>query len=847
MQGRAGARAALRQVVPSLAAQRVSLLGEAASAKPRTRRARTRLKGLASRRGPTASRTAPTSTNAPSKAANQFAVKVALSSQLAQAAERHGGVRRAKTRRQIRFPPTDTPTGVPFTFVPTMNATIYNATGNATFAPTTAPTGKCMSPLAMVPDLPPPQICGGCFQPACRVEIIRPTPRLFSRAGFDKYSQVFGVHIVGTYRVSEHKLLHIANVLARYMDNDQNSVADNQGVEYALTRKFTTLMVTANALELERLLMGLDYGLVLKMECGNLIAQAMFADDVYPDYRTMPNTRPDGSFGTVFDDALRSTWNLIFSLGYAPSYPQKFGIDPGTPETGGSLLSVSMDRARGGKYVVTPIAYPSTAWYHDTRQRTGCFYQCQATEYMWYLMATQLGALDYGTRCADVRDTWELCTVAELQERELDMYNLINDLVQSSDVTVAYRHGYSFPTVLPNGTYRALPASCSAAPTRVPTVITAPPTATPTRRIADPIWQMRLLAQGLDTFPLGFVDPPLRNGPHSVMLWLKFPRANYFHGTRQWLFSLGDADAGMAHWLWNGADRIQFGAWGSPSIEDGAGISDDINAQVLVATYNGNGIYRLYKDSVLKHSVYSTVFNIGSNPQVTVGQPRLGEDAFQGEIYQVKIWDVTLQPDEVAQVTEYSNIYECLEFPTGECGKAHYTDILGPDLRPMPCFRAACCNSLIQQNYVLDGSTCQCTRRCAALFAEAATYTPTVHYCRGETVLREPSDGFREAVGLYREDMSCSWLIQPERSPTTLTLEFTQFVLESQYDVVKVYEGWGDGRLLASFTGEYEAAQPWTMPGPVTVSLDRHHAATMRVTFTSDSSVNLGGFHAQYF
>jgi hypothetical protein len=249
---------------------------------------------------------------------------------------------------------------------------------------------------------------------------------------------------------------------------------------------------------------------------------------------------------------------------------------------------------------------------------------------------------------------------------------------------------------------------------------------------------------------------------------------------------MGADGTGMEHWLWDGGTRISIGAWGSQAIEDGTNIADEINPQVLVTTYDGNGMYKFFQDGMLKEIRYSTIFNIGANPRVTVGMPRLNDEAFQGEIYQVKIWDVNLGLEEVQQVTEYSNLNECLAFPSGECGKRHYQDTLGPDLRPMPCYRAACCSSNIQTNYVLEGSSCQCVRRCNALFAEVATFTPTAHYCSGTKRLTAPSDSFREAVGLYRENMHCNWRIEPERNPTSVTLEFTTFMLESQYDIVKV-------------------------------------------------------------
>ena len=47
---------------------------------------------------------------------------------------------------------------------------------------------------------------------------------------FTSYISVFGIHIVGTSRVDNDKLLHSAHVLAEYLDNDQDGIVDDPSI-----------------------------------------------------------------------------------------------------------------------------------------------------------------------------------------------------------------------------------------------------------------------------------------------------------------------------------------------------------------------------------------------------------------------------------------------------------------------------------------------------------------------------------------------------------------------------------------------------------------------------------------
>lgn len=59
--------------------------------------------------------------------------------------------------------------------------------------------------------------------------VIETIPDNFSSVGgvFDKYVNVFGIHIFGTLKTPNNKVLHASNVMAQYLDNNGDGVVDN--------------------------------------------------------------------------------------------------------------------------------------------------------------------------------------------------------------------------------------------------------------------------------------------------------------------------------------------------------------------------------------------------------------------------------------------------------------------------------------------------------------------------------------------------------------------------------------------------------------------------------------------
>lgn len=117
----------------------------------------------------------------------------------------------------------------------------------------------------------------------------------------------------------------------------------------------------------------------------------------------------------------------------------------------------------------------------------------------------------------------------------------------------------------------------------------------------------------------------------------------------------------------------------------------------------------------------------------------------------------------------------------------------------------------------------------------SANYTTNIP-CSGTTNLTAASGSITDGSGAnnYGCSANCKWLIQPSGA-TSITLNFTSFSTENGYDFVKIYDGSTTASpLLGSYSGT-------SLPPTQTSS-----GGSMLVHFTSDGSVQQGGFSANY-
>jgi len=112
----------------------------------------------------------------------------------------------------------------------------------------------------------------------------------------------------------------------------------------------------------------------------------------------------------------------------------------------------------------------------------------------------------------------------------------------------------------------------------------------------------------------------------------------------------------------------------------------------------------------------------------------------------------------------------------------------------------------------------------------------TANYCTGMTTLTAPSGTFADGSGVnqYGNNADCQWLIEPVGA-SSVTLGFTAFDTETNYDGVIVYDGNStSAAVLNQFTGA-------TLPNTITST-----GGSMLVQFLSDVAGRQSGWNAYY-
>ncbi len=165
---------------------------------------------------------------------------------------------------------------------------------------------------------------------------------------FPKHVEVFGIHVYATETSPDDKVIHAANVLAEYLDNDEDGVPDNQKIVDAMIMTNATQVVAKNRKELR----AIDRKLLPSRNW-----QQVYAD----------NIRPNGENG-MYNEALEEILHLITDYGWKGAYPSVFGRVPGTE------IAKASEAARGGYFEEVPEQYPEDAW-HTYYDET-CDYDC---------------------------------------------------------------------------------------------------------------------------------------------------------------------------------------------------------------------------------------------------------------------------------------------------------------------------------------------------------------------------------------------------------------------------------------------------------------------------------------
>ena len=316
---------------------------------------------------------------------------------------------------------------------------------------------------------------------------------------FPKSTEVFGSLIVGTARTSDESMIHAANVMAEYLDNNEDGIADNPAVVDLLKSKGATLLMAADPEEIESLF--------------DKLPESDAYQDLYSS-EVIVGDSANLSHGE-FDATLEEVLHLISHVGYAGVYPSVFG------ETTGSVLADAMDVARGGQFETIPATYPAGAWY--TYDDETCDYSCMATEYFYWSLTSILGAQKSAARLENIKQEWQLNTKDLVEENDARVYALLTDTQ------------YKIPTVLPNGDYGFNNF----------TISTAGKTTTE-QAGADVVSETEQVSNANITFELQFMNNLVLQG-NKKEAWTTAYKQPFIDAAHQWLLSLRGVDNQPGH------------------------------------------------------------------------------------------------------------------------------------------------------------------------------------------------------------------------------------------------------------------------------------------------------------
>ena len=234
-------------------------------------------------------------------------------------------------------------------------------------------------------------------------------------SSFNRKVVVFGIDIYAVSSVEDTKLLHAANVMAQYLDNDEDGTVDDQLVLDKILENKAFMVMWKNENDLEN----------IEPPSGRE-GQDLGNDETHPNFVS------NGRMGE-FDASLEEVLHIINSAGHSAAYPNAFG------QRVGSDLANAMDIARGGQFITIPNLYPANAWYSYDDQ-TCDYASCQTIEYLYWAITSILGAQE--NRLNEIDDEWRLNTRQKVEDTDTAIFTLLTNPI------------YKIPTILPDGTYR---------------------------------------------------------------------------------------------------------------------------------------------------------------------------------------------------------------------------------------------------------------------------------------------------------------------------------------------------------------------------------------------------------
>jgi len=241
----------------------------------------------------------------------------------------------------------------------------------------------------------------------------------------DVFINVFGLYVISNQSFAPDHAMHTANILAEYIDNDLDGTPDDLAVLSHLQGQNYVVPVWTK--DIRRQFWEDARGTFCE---DNISMAASLYDD---DDWAIGGIKYTGTF----DGNLEEVWHVV-SRGWYAAYPEYFGNSFDTE----SILTQAMDIARGGKFYDTPSEYPAGAWYKYSDE--SCTYSCQISEYFYWAVMANIGALDTSitNKCYPDKSEWSICTKSELETKDKKIYDLLNN------------KEFNLPTNIPTGGYK---------------------------------------------------------------------------------------------------------------------------------------------------------------------------------------------------------------------------------------------------------------------------------------------------------------------------------------------------------------------------------------------------------
>ncbi|GMH59138.1 hypothetical protein TL16_g02768 [Triparma laevis f. inornata] len=261
---------------------------------------------------------------------------------------------------------------------------------------------------------------------------------------FSKYINVFGVNIVARSSIPDAKVAHVANILAQYLDNDEDGQPDDKAVRDELYNRYATLLLFEDRKDADHFFKPTDIRVWLEYlnlfvagAVGNY--KEILALDIVPKSKALDaNFHGEGLRGDTyydedqFDKTLEETLHLITHTGVARTYSDAFGegLIAHAAGTGAvSEMNFLIDDLNGDcgsgywKDYTSPGSEECNG--HFARADADCTYNCIQQQGLYWTLTSLLGAHNYTARIEEVKDEWTMCDPALVRSNATELVSLL--------------------------------------------------------------------------------------------------------------------------------------------------------------------------------------------------------------------------------------------------------------------------------------------------------------------------------------------------------------------------------------------------------------------------------------